>query len=77
MIEFFNTIVCSFTVITFWTLLSLVHAWADLRLIGAERAPPVLVLVVVVWAALQVVILWIRFAGLYLEKVQIQESYGL
>ena len=59
MIEFFYAIVCSFTVISFWTLLSLVHAWTDLRLIGAERAPPVLVLVVIVWAALQVVILWI------------------
>ena len=76
-IEFFNAIVCSFTIISFRALLSFIDEWANFRLIGAERTAPILVLVMIVGTPFQVVILRVLHARLDLERVQIKEENGL
>ena len=77
MIEFFNAIVCSFTIITFWALLPFIDEWTDFRLISAERTAPIFVLIMIVGTPLQVVILRVLHARLHLELVQIKEENGL
>lgn len=77
-IEFFNTVMRSLTVVLLRAILVLAgHVRTDLRLVSTEWPPPVFVIVVVEWAALQVVILGLLLALVNFEGKEVQKHYAL
>ncbi len=78
MVELFDTIMSTFTHISSLASSALSsHLRTNLRLVSTKRSPTVLVIVMVEWAALQIMILRIQLAGLDLELKKVKEHGGL
>ncbi len=74
MVELFDTIMSTFTHISSLATSALSsHLRTNLRLVSTERSPTVFIIVVIKWAALQVMILWILLALLDLELEKVKE----
>ena len=73
-VEFFHPVVCFVASVALGTIEPLAsNKGADLGLVRTKRSSPVLIIVMIEGAALQVVILWFLLARINLESVKIQE----
>jgi hypothetical protein len=77
-IELFYSIVGTLARVSTITARTLAcHLRADFRLVCAERPSAVFIIIMIKWAALQIMILRILLAWVYLESEEVEEHGGL